>query len=105
MWLFISYARLHKVIKDITKYLQSHDSGPWPQNKVSALDRALGEIGRILEKKVRNVDKLGNLTHFSVTQFRSQTHSDTKCCQDTAHFERCFVSNSSKKKKGNIQKM
>ncbi|XP_012935798.1 S phase cyclin A-associated protein in the endoplasmic reticulum [Aplysia californica] len=44
-------AKMHKVIKDISKYLQSQDSGPWPQNKVSALDRALGEIGRILEKK------------------------------------------------------
>ncbi|XP_059161498.1 S phase cyclin A-associated protein in the endoplasmic reticulum-like isoform X2 [Physella acuta] len=47
-------AKLHKVIKDINKYLQSQDSGPWPQNKVSALDRALGEIGRILEKKCVN---------------------------------------------------
>lgn len=46
--------RLHKVIKDINKYLQFHDSGPWPPNKVSALDRALGEVGRILEKKVRD---------------------------------------------------
>ena len=45
-------SRLHKVIKDINKYLQSHDSGPWPAAKVSALDRALGETGRILEKKV-----------------------------------------------------
>ena len=44
--------RLHKVIKDISKYLVSQDSGPWPTAKVSALDRALGEIGRILERKV-----------------------------------------------------
>ncbi|BFZ01533.1 hypothetical protein BsWGS_04572 [Bradybaena similaris] len=47
-------AKLHKVIKDINKYLQFHDSGPWPPNKVSALDRALGEVGRILEKKNAN---------------------------------------------------
>ncbi|CAL1531856.1 unnamed protein product [Lymnaea stagnalis] len=47
-------AKLHKIIKDINKYLQSQDSGPWPQNKVSALDRALGETGRILEKKCAN---------------------------------------------------
>ena len=45
--------RLQKVVKDVNKYLQSQGSGPWPQNKVSALDRALGEIGRIMEKKVR----------------------------------------------------
>ncbi|GFR79611.1 S phase cyclin A-associated protein in the endoplasmic reticulum-like isoform X2 [Elysia marginata] len=44
-------AKLNKVIKDINKYLQSQDTGPWQQNKVLALDRALGEIGRILEKK------------------------------------------------------
>ncbi|KAK3743773.1 hypothetical protein RRG08_043505 [Elysia crispata] len=47
-------AKLNKVIKDINKYLQSQDTGPWPQNKVLALDRALGEIGRILEKKSLN---------------------------------------------------
>ena len=46
------FNRLQKVVKDLNKYLQSQGSGPWPQNKVSALDRALGEIGRIMEKKV-----------------------------------------------------
>ncbi|XP_069138019.1 S phase cyclin A-associated protein in the endoplasmic reticulum-like isoform X2 [Argopecten irradians] len=45
-------AKLQKVIRDISKYLQAPDSGPWPQNKVSALDRALGEISRIMDKKV-----------------------------------------------------
>ncbi|KAK2159680.1 hypothetical protein LSH36_148g05042 [Paralvinella palmiformis] len=44
-------ARLQKVIKDLNKYLQGQEKGPWPQNKVSALDRGLGEIGRILEKR------------------------------------------------------
>ncbi|KAL8602244.1 hypothetical protein ACOMHN_022757 [Nucella lapillus] len=44
-------AKLQKLVKDVNKYLQSQDSGPWPQNKVSALDRALGEMARILEKK------------------------------------------------------
>ncbi|KAL3866999.1 hypothetical protein ACJMK2_044240 [Sinanodonta woodiana] len=44
-------AKMQKVIKDITKYLQSSDSGPWTQNKVSALDKALGEISRILDRK------------------------------------------------------
>ncbi|XP_078316158.1 S phase cyclin A-associated protein in the endoplasmic reticulum-like isoform X2 [Crassostrea virginica] len=44
-------AKLHKVVRDINKYLQTQDSGPWPQNKVSALDRALGEISRVLDKK------------------------------------------------------
>ncbi|XP_062612464.1 S phase cyclin A-associated protein in the endoplasmic reticulum-like isoform X2 [Saccostrea cucullata] len=44
-------AKIHKIVRDINKYLQTQDSGPWPQNKVSALDRALGEISRILDKK------------------------------------------------------
>lgn len=47
-------AKLNKVIKDINKYLQAQDTGPWPQNKVLALDRALGEIGRVMEKKSLN---------------------------------------------------
>ncbi|XP_070541829.1 S phase cyclin A-associated protein in the endoplasmic reticulum-like isoform X2 [Ptychodera flava] len=46
-------AKLQKVVKDINKYLQSQGSGPWPANRVSALDRALGEISRILDKKVQ----------------------------------------------------
>ncbi|XP_060063771.1 S phase cyclin A-associated protein in the endoplasmic reticulum-like [Ylistrum balloti] len=45
-------AKLQKVVRDISKYLQAPDTGPWPQNKVSALDRALGEISRIMDKKV-----------------------------------------------------
>ena len=43
---------MQKVIKDLNKYANSQDKGPWPQSRVSALDRALGELLRILEKKV-----------------------------------------------------
>lgn len=43
------------MIRDITKYLQNTEKGPWSQSRVSALDRALGEIGRILDKKVNTV--------------------------------------------------
>ncbi|XP_077988787.1 S phase cyclin A-associated protein in the endoplasmic reticulum-like [Glandiceps talaboti] len=46
-------SKLQKVVKDINKYLQSQGSGPWPANRASALDRALGEITRILDKKVQ----------------------------------------------------
>jgi len=45
-------SRLNKVIKDINKFMQSQEKGPWPQNKISALDRGLGEAIRILDKKV-----------------------------------------------------
>ncbi|XP_038079057.1 S phase cyclin A-associated protein in the endoplasmic reticulum-like isoform X2 [Patiria miniata] len=45
-------AKLQKLIKDLNKYLQSQaSSGPWEQSKVSAMDRALGELNRILAKK------------------------------------------------------
>ena len=44
---------MQKLLKDLNKYLQAQDSsGPWEQSKVSAMDRALGEIGRIMDKKV-----------------------------------------------------
>ncbi|XP_064426153.1 S phase cyclin A-associated protein in the endoplasmic reticulum isoform X4 [Mirounga angustirostris] len=44
-------AKLQRLAKDLLKQLQVQDSGPWANNKVSALDRTLGEITRILEKK------------------------------------------------------
>lgn len=43
---------MQKTIRDINKYLQSTESGPWSQSRVSALDRALGELNRIFDKKV-----------------------------------------------------
>ena len=52
IYVYISTYRLQKFVKDLTKYMQTQDKGPWPQNKVSALDRALGEVARIMEKKV-----------------------------------------------------
>nr|XP_045372773.1 S phase cyclin A-associated protein in the endoplasmic reticulum isoform X3 [Camelus bactrianus] len=44
-------AKLQRLAKDLLKQLQVQDSGSWASNKVSALDRTLGEIARILEKK------------------------------------------------------
>ncbi|KAM8974782.1 S phase cyclin A-associated protein in the endoplasmic reticulum isoform 1-T2 [Pelodytes ibericus] len=44
-------AKLHRLTKDLQKQLQAQDSGVWANNKVSALDRALGELSRILEKQ------------------------------------------------------
>ncbi|XP_064608297.1 S phase cyclin A-associated protein in the endoplasmic reticulum-like isoform X2 [Liolophura sinensis] len=59
-------AKLQKLVKDVNKYLQCPDTGPWPQNRVTALDRALGEIIRILDKKVQGDQitfcRLGGLT-------------------------------------------
>lgn len=44
--------RLQRLVKDLLKQLQGQDSGQWVNNKVSGLDRTLGEISRILEKQV-----------------------------------------------------
>lgn len=44
--------RLQRLVKDLLKQLQGQDSGQWANNKVSGLDRTLGEISRILEKQV-----------------------------------------------------
>lgn len=43
-------------MKDLLKHLQGQDSGQWANNKVSSLDRTLGELSRILEKQVRRND-------------------------------------------------
>ncbi|XP_039629354.1 S phase cyclin A-associated protein in the endoplasmic reticulum isoform X1 [Polypterus senegalus] len=50
-------AKLQRLVKDLLKQLQSQDSGQWTNNKVSSLDRTLGEISRILEKQ-NNADQV-----------------------------------------------
>uniref|UniRef100_A0A7M4ELJ8 S-phase cyclin A associated protein in the ER n=1 Tax=Crocodylus porosus TaxID=8502 RepID=A0A7M4ELJ8_CROPO len=44
-------AKLQRLSKDLLKQLQVQDSSSLANNKVSALDRTLGEISRILEKE------------------------------------------------------
>uniref|UniRef100_A0A3Q3J5W5 C2H2-type domain-containing protein n=1 Tax=Monopterus albus TaxID=43700 RepID=A0A3Q3J5W5_MONAL len=50
-------SRLQRLVKDLLKQLQGQDSGQWASNKVSGLDRTLGEISRILEKQ-NNADQV-----------------------------------------------
>lgn len=50
-------AKLQRLVKDLFKQLQGQDSGQWASNKVSGLDRTLGEISRILEKQ-NNADQV-----------------------------------------------
>ncbi|XP_044047992.1 S phase cyclin A-associated protein in the endoplasmic reticulum isoform X4 [Siniperca chuatsi] len=50
-------AKLQRLVKDLLKQLQGQDSGQWTNNKVSGLDRTLGEISRILEKQ-NNADQV-----------------------------------------------
>uniref|UniRef100_A0A3P9K7T8 S-phase cyclin A associated protein in the ER n=1 Tax=Oryzias latipes TaxID=8090 RepID=A0A3P9K7T8_ORYLA len=44
-------AKLQRLVKDLLKQLQGQDSGQWANNKVSGLDRTLGEVSRIFEKQ------------------------------------------------------
>ncbi|XP_030434968.1 S phase cyclin A-associated protein in the endoplasmic reticulum isoform X4 [Gopherus evgoodei] len=44
-------AKLQRLAKDLLKQFQVQDSSSFANNKVSALDRTLGEISRILEKE------------------------------------------------------
>ncbi|XP_053740634.1 S phase cyclin A-associated protein in the endoplasmic reticulum isoform X2 [Synchiropus splendidus] len=50
-------AKLQRLVKDLLKQLQGQDSGQWANNKVSGLDRTLGQISRILEKQ-NNADQV-----------------------------------------------
>ncbi|MGH0168570.1 UNVERIFIED_CONTAM: hypothetical protein FKN15_054733 [Acipenser sinensis] len=50
-------AKLQRLVKDLVKQLPGQDSGHWTNNKVSGLDRTLGEISRILEKQ-NNADQV-----------------------------------------------
>uniref|UniRef100_A0AAV2L0V9 U1-type domain-containing protein n=1 Tax=Knipowitschia caucasica TaxID=637954 RepID=A0AAV2L0V9_KNICA len=50
-------AKLQRLVRDLLKQLQVQDSGPWCSSRVSALDRTLGEISRILEKQ-NNADQV-----------------------------------------------
>ncbi|XP_068579460.1 S phase cyclin A-associated protein in the endoplasmic reticulum isoform X2 [Cebidichthys violaceus] len=50
-------AKLQRLVKDLLKQLQGQDSGQSANNKVSGLDRTLGEISRILEKQ-NNADQV-----------------------------------------------
>lgn len=56
MWFVHScVSRLQRLVKDLLKQLQGQESGQWANNRVTGLDRTLGEISRILEKQVGQV--------------------------------------------------
>ncbi|XP_055078235.1 S phase cyclin A-associated protein in the endoplasmic reticulum [Periophthalmus magnuspinnatus] len=50
-------AKLQRLVRDLLKQLQGQDTGQWSSSRVSALDRTLGEISRILEKQ-NNADQV-----------------------------------------------
>lgn len=56
--IFPGFFRLQRLVKDLLKHLQGQDSGQWANNKVSSLDRTLGELSRILEKQVNQINHI-----------------------------------------------
>ncbi|XP_037306786.2 S phase cyclin A-associated protein in the endoplasmic reticulum isoform X3 [Pungitius pungitius] len=50
-------AKLQRLVKDLLKQLQGQDGGQSANNKMSGLDRTLGEISRILERE-NNADQV-----------------------------------------------
>ncbi|XP_037082279.1 LOW QUALITY PROTEIN: S phase cyclin A-associated protein in the endoplasmic reticulum-like [Pollicipes pollicipes] len=46
-------AKLTKCVKELNKTVSGQGRGPWPNAAVSALDRTLGEMTRVLEKGIR----------------------------------------------------
>ena len=73
------FYRFNKLVKDVTKFIQSQEKGPWPQNKISALDRALGEAVRILDKKVRVVSSKIKLKDNKTSLANDFSYQSTMC--------------------------
>ena len=73
------FYRFNKLVKDVTKFIQSQEKGPWPQNKISALDRALGEAVRILDKKVRVVSSKIKLKENKTSLANDFSYQSTMC--------------------------
>ena len=56
-------------MKDLNRYLQTQGSGPWPTNRVAALERSAGELIRILESRVSELCLVSyslNILHYNI---------------------------------------
>ncbi|GAA6100320.1 S phase cyclin A-associated protein in the endoplasmic reticulum isoform X3, partial [Tachysurus ichikawai] len=74
-------AKLQRLVKDLGKQLQGQDSGQCANNKVSGLDRTLGEISRILEKQAHLQICFFTVTvSDSVFTFSANSLSNTRHC-------------------------
>eukprot|EP00111_Clytia_hemisphaerica_P019304 TCONS_00056982-protein len=49
--------KLQKNCKEISKILQGHSNGPWPQKKIASIDKVLGELTRAFEGPNTYLDK------------------------------------------------
>jgi len=46
-------ARIQKCLRDVEKLHSSQGKGQWPNTAITSLERALGDISRILDKQAR----------------------------------------------------
>ncbi|XP_068131942.1 S phase cyclin A-associated protein in the endoplasmic reticulum isoform X2 [Hyperolius riggenbachi] len=76
-------AKLQRLTKDLQKQLQTQDTGVWATNKVSALDRALGEISRILEKQ-NSSDQISFRAAGGLTVLEQILQTTTPVCSPSA---------------------
>uniref|UniRef100_A0A3Q3VZ53 U1-type domain-containing protein n=1 Tax=Mola mola TaxID=94237 RepID=A0A3Q3VZ53_MOLML len=76
-------AKLQRMVKDLLKQLQGQDSGQWANNKVSGLDRTLGEISRILEKQ-NNADQVAFQVGGGLSALEQILQIITAACTPTA---------------------
>jgi len=47
-------SRIQKCLRDVEKLHSSQGKGQWPNTAITSLERALGDISRILDKQARN---------------------------------------------------
>ncbi|XP_058622545.1 S phase cyclin A-associated protein in the endoplasmic reticulum isoform X3 [Onychostoma macrolepis] len=76
-------AKLQRLVKDLVKQQQGQDSGQWASNKVSGLDRTLGEISRILEKQ-NNADQVAFQVGGGLSALEQILQVVTTACSPTA---------------------
>lgn len=66
--------RLQRLVKDLFKQLQGQDSGQWASNKVSGLDRTLGEIdlSHFRETGKEDYKQLANLNIINLNIYQAR---------------------------------
>ncbi|XP_075263413.1 S phase cyclin A-associated protein in the endoplasmic reticulum-like [Convolutriloba macropyga] len=65
-------SKIQKNLKEINKLISAPSSGTWPENKVSVLDRSLGELDRMFAKTV-NIKQLESAGDADRNCFREQS--------------------------------
>ena len=78
-------AKLQKVLKDINKQISNPGSGVWPDNKVAALDRSLGELHRLFARAAANAsaNTSGGPASTALNEVRGSSLIICVCCTES----------------------